>query len=100
MSGDPHWRVSRCTYAGRYLGYDPAEPKWKSLPKFQRARVLFNAHRVWGSLHVVLVEGFFDAMHLHSLGIWLFGLTAHDVWLVQIPELAFTLARCRRGPWH
>ncbi|MEO1542620.1 MAG: CHC2 zinc finger domain-containing protein [Pseudomonadota bacterium] len=56
-------------YAGRYLGDDPHEPKWL-LPKgFEKRHVLFNAHRVWGSLHVVLVEGFFDAMHLHSLGI-------------------------------
>lgn len=56
-------------YAGRYLGDDPEEPKWL-LPKgFEKRHVLFNAHRVWGSLHVVLVEGFFDAMHLQSLGI-------------------------------
>ncbi|MEL6828556.1 MAG: CHC2 zinc finger domain-containing protein, partial [Pseudomonadota bacterium] len=56
-------------YAGRYLGEDPAEPKWKLPPGFEKRRVLFNAHRIWGALHVVLVEGFFDAMHLHSLGI-------------------------------
>ena len=56
-------------YAGRYLGDDPKEPKWL-LPKgFEKRQVLFNAHRVWGSLHVLLVEGFFDALHLHSLGI-------------------------------
>ena len=56
-------------YAGRYLGDDPAEPKWL-LPKgFEKRHVLFNANRVWGSLHVLLVEGFFDTMHLHSLGI-------------------------------
>ena len=56
-------------YAGRYLGDDPKEPKWL-LPKgFEKRHVLFNAHRVWGSLHVLLVEGFFDALHLHSLGI-------------------------------
>lgn len=56
-------------YAGRYLGDDPDEPKWQLPPKFHKMRVLYNAHRVWGSLHVILVEGFFDAMHLHSLGI-------------------------------
>ena len=56
-------------YAGRYLGDDPEEPKWLLPPGFEKMRVLYNAHRVWGSLHVVLVEGFFDAMHLHSLGI-------------------------------
>jgi DNA primase len=56
-------------YAGRYLGDDPEEPKWLLPPGFEKMRVLYNAHRVWGSLHVVLVEGFFDAMHLQSLGI-------------------------------
>lgn len=56
-------------YAGRYLGDDPKEPKWL-LPKgFEKRHVLFNVHRVWGSLHVLLVEGFFDALHLHALGI-------------------------------
>ena len=56
-------------YAGRYLGDDPDEPKWLLPPKFEKSCVLFNAHRVGGSLHVVLVEGFFDAIHLSSLGI-------------------------------
>ncbi|WP_338548958.1 toprim domain-containing protein [Roseovarius phycicola] len=56
-------------YAGRYLGDDPNQPKWLMPPGFEKRRVLFNAHRVWGSLHVVLVEGFFDAIHLHTLGI-------------------------------
>ena len=56
-------------YAGRYLGDDPKEPRWL-LPKgFEKRHILFNAHRVWGSLHVLLVEGFFDALHLNSLGI-------------------------------
>lgn len=56
-------------YAGRYLGEDPKEPKWL-LPKgFEKRQVLFNGHRIWGSLHVLLVEGFFDAVRLHTLGI-------------------------------
>ena len=56
-------------YAGRYLGDDPKEPKWL-LPKgFDKRFVLFNAHRVAGASTVVLVEGFFDAIRLHGLGI-------------------------------
>lgn len=56
-------------YAGRYLGDDPKEPKWL-LPKgFEKRLVLFNAHRVAGAGTVVLVEGFFDAIRLHGLGI-------------------------------
>ena len=56
-------------YAGRYLGDNPKEPKWL-LPKgFEKRLILFNAHRVVGASTVVLVEGFFDAMRLHGLGI-------------------------------
>ena len=56
-------------YGGRYLGDDPSEPKWL-LPKgFQKRHCLFNAHRVAGASAVVLVEGFFDAIRFHGLGI-------------------------------
>jgi DNA primase len=56
-------------YAGRLIEPDPEGPKWL-LPKgFEKARVLFNAHRVAGASTVVLVEGFFDAIRLHGLGI-------------------------------
>jgi len=56
-------------YAGRYLGNDPGEPKWKLPPKFNKMQMLFNAHRVRGAQHVVLVEGCFDAIRLHALSI-------------------------------
>ena len=56
-------------YAGRYLGDDPDEPKWKLPPKFNKMLALYNAHRVQGAEHVVLVEGCFDAIRLHSLAI-------------------------------
>ena len=56
-------------YAGRYLGDERKEPKWL-LPKgFEKSQVLFNAHRVAGASTVVLVEGFFDAVRLHGLGV-------------------------------
>lgn len=56
-------------YAGRYLGDDPDEPKWKLPPKFDKMKMLFNAHRVVGAQHVVIVEGCFDAIRLHGLTI-------------------------------
>ena len=56
-------------YAGRYLGTDPGQPKWLMPKGFEKAQVLFNAHRVAGAGSVVLVEGFFDAIRLHGLGI-------------------------------
>ena len=58
-------------YAGRFVG-DPAdlpagEEKYK-LPKgFHKSLELFNLHRVKGCRHVVVVEGFFGALRLHSL---------------------------------
>lgn len=56
-------------YAGRYLGDDPKEPKWLLPKHFEKRYVLFNAHRVAGASAVVLVEGFFDAIRLHGLGV-------------------------------
>ena len=43
------------------------EEKWK-LPKgFRKALELFNLHRVRHCKHLVVVEGFFDAVRLHGL---------------------------------
>lgn len=54
-------------YAGRYLGDDPAEPKWKLPPRFNKLNVVFNGHRIEYCRKVVLVEGFFDVIRLHGL---------------------------------
>ena len=56
-------------YAGRYIGDDPKEPRWKFPPKFEKRRVLFGLHRLPVTSTVVLVEGFFDALRLQSLGV-------------------------------
>jgi DNA primase len=58
-------------YAGRWVGADAelpeGEEKYK-LPKgFQKGLELFNLHRVKHCRHLVVVEGFFGAIHLHGL---------------------------------
>jgi DNA primase len=59
-------------YAGRWPGEDvpEGEGKYKLPPKFEKSRVLFNLHRLEAGLgHIVLVEGFWSAIRLHSLGV-------------------------------
>jgi DNA primase len=58
-------------YAGRWPGEDvpEGEGKYKLPPKFQKARVLFNLHRVAESEHLVLVEGYWSTIRLHALGV-------------------------------
>lgn len=57
-------------YAGRYPGEPPGRIPRYRLPKgFRKSLALFNFHRVAGARHLVLVEGFFGAIRLHSLGI-------------------------------
>ncbi|MFX0108931.1 MAG: toprim domain-containing protein [Candidatus Hodarchaeota archaeon] len=58
-------------YAGRYPGDPPeGEPKYKLPPKFQKHYVLYNFHRArqCSEKHLILVEGFFDAMKLWQAG--------------------------------
>jgi DNA primase len=56
-------------YAGRFVGDElPAGEEKYKLPKgFHKSLELFNLHRVKDCRHVVVVEGFFDAIRLHSL---------------------------------
>jgi DNA primase len=58
-------------YAGRWAGalegLPEGEEKWK-LPKgFHKSLELFNLNRVWQYRHLIVVEGFFDAIRLHGL---------------------------------
>jgi DNA primase len=58
-------------YAGRWVGADAelpeGEEKYK-LPKvFHKALELWNLHRVRHCKHLIVVEGYFDAMRLHGL---------------------------------
>jgi DNA primase len=58
-------------YAGRWVGPEADLPEGEErykLPKgFQKSLELFNLHRVKDCRHVVVVEGFFGALRLHSL---------------------------------
>lgn len=69
-------------YAGRWVGDERPkdEPKYKLPPGFKKSSVLFNLHRVLAMQstdalvsrrsHVaVVVEGIFDAIRLHELGV-------------------------------
>ena len=58
-------------YAGRWALSDEALPegeeKYKLPAGFHKRLELFNLHRVKHCKHLVVVEGFFGAMRLHSL---------------------------------
>ena len=55
-------------YAGRWPGDPPdGTERWLLPPGFHKALELFNLHRVKHCRHLVVVEGFFDAIRLHSL---------------------------------
>jgi DNA primase len=57
-------------YIGRWPGEPPeGEEKWKLPQGFHKTQVLFNQHRVRREKHLVLVEGFWDVVRLHSLEI-------------------------------
>ena len=60
-------------YMGRWVGKEQPddEPKYKLPKDFNKSLVLFNLHRVLAARQneVVLVEGVFDVIHLHELGI-------------------------------
>jgi DNA primase len=53
-------------YAGRAI--DDSEPKYKLPTGFHKSLELYNLHRVGERDHVVLVEGFFDAMKVAQAG--------------------------------
>ena len=58
-------------YAGRWPGNKPpkGEEKYKLPPGFKKNLVLFNLHRVLGSKHLAVVEGYWSVFRLHKLGI-------------------------------
>ena len=57
-------------YIGRWPGDDvpKGEPRYKLPAEFRKNQVVYNLHRIVGARHVHLVEGCFDAVHLHRLG--------------------------------
>jgi DNA primase len=70
-------------YAGRWVGsletLPEGEEKYK-LPKgFHKSLELFNLHRVKGYQHLVIVEGYFGTLRLHSLRIPAVGLMGSSI---------------------
>jgi DNA primase len=53
-------------YAGRAI--DGSEPRYKFPAGFHKSLELFNLHRAQGELSIVVVEGFFDCMHVAQAG--------------------------------
>jgi DNA primase len=58
-------------YAGRWPGDELPEGVERYLlpKKFEKSRMLFNLHRAAAGEHVVLVEGYWSAIRLHTLGV-------------------------------
>jgi DNA primase len=55
-------------YAGRSLGQ--IEPRYMFPARFRKSQMLFNLHRaVLHGKSVVVVEGFFDCLHVHQAGL-------------------------------
>ena len=80
-------------YAGRWMadeGFPEDEDRYKLPAKFQKARVLYNLHRVPETEHLVLVEGYWSAIRLHALGVPVVSLMG---WSVSDEQVALLLAR-------
>lgn len=58
-------------YVGRWADRELPDDveKYMLPPKFRKSDVLFNLHRLSETEHVVVVEGFFDAIRLHAMGV-------------------------------
>lgn len=58
-------------YAGRWIAGEipKGEDKYKFPPDLKKSLLLYNIHRIKGSDHLVVVEGFFSVFRLNALGI-------------------------------
>jgi len=77
-------------YAGRWPGeaVPDGQERYRLPVKFQKSRVLYNLHRVAAGEHVVLVEGYWSAVRLHTLGIPAVALMGWSVSADQIALLS------------
>jgi DNA primase len=91
------WQGQTVAYAGRWVGplEDLPEGKGKyELPAgFRKEQELFNLHRVKDCKHLVVVEGYFGAIHLHGLRVPAVALMGTSVSVPQLELLAHTDAR-------
>jgi DNA primase len=82
-------------YAGRWPGEaaPDGQERYKLPAKFQKSRVLFNLHRVSDAEHVVLVEGYWSAIRLHTFGLPVAALMG---WSVSADQIALLRDRGTR----
>jgi DNA primase len=84
-------------YAGRWVGPDETLPEGKGkyeLPAgFHKELELFNIHRVKDCNHLVVVEGYFAAIHLHGLRVPAVALMGTSISVQQLELLANATAR-------
>lgn len=72
-------------YAGRWVSGElpEGEEKYKLPPGFKKSIVLYNLHRVKEQERLVVVEGFFSVMRLHTLGVSAVALMGRSLSLEQ-----------------
>jgi DNA primase len=84
-------------YAGRWVGPEEDLPEGKGkyeLPAgFHKGLELFNLHRAQHCKHLVVVEGYFAAIHLHGLRVPAVALMGTSVSVQQLELLAHANAR-------
>jgi DNA primase len=76
-------------YAGRWPGDDvpDGQERYRLPSKFEKNRVLFNLHRATLGEHIVLVEGYWSAIRLHTLGVPVAALMGSSVSTEQLALL-------------
>lgn len=83
-------------YAGRWPGDDipEGEERYKLPGRFHKSLVLYNLHRAAPGEHLVLVEGYWSAMRLHTLGVPVAALMGSSVSEEQMALLRERRTRC------
>ena len=80
-------------YCGRAL--DGTEPRYRFPSGFAKSEILFNLHRATAARNgrVVLVEGFFDCLHLHQVGVASVALMGAALYDAQLRALLASFRR-------
>jgi DNA primase len=90
-------RGNLVAYAGRWPSEEipEDEERYKLPAKFQKSRVLFNLNRLVPEItHIVLVEGYWSTIRLHSLGVPAAALMGTSISPEQIALLRARGTRC------
>ncbi len=78
-------------YAGRFASDEvpEGEERYKLPAKFRKSAVLYNLHRAAHGEHLVLVEGYWSAIRLHTLGVPVAALMGSSISEEQIALLCY-----------